>query len=74
MAKEIMEMVENRVSNFVDVLYDDLKDIVKEDFRNVRVIATKENPTYNEIKKELSRQMFRDLMDSCVFVNKTLTK
>lgn len=61
MEREIKEIVENRVRNFVDVLYEDLKDTIQEDFKGV-TIEDKINPTYQKIKEELSQQMFYDLL------------
>lgn len=62
MEKEIREIVENRVTNFVDVLYEDLKDTIQEDLKGVTIEKGCVNPTYQKIKEELSQQMFYDLL------------
>jgi len=63
---EIQGIVKDRVGMFIDVLYDDLKDIIKEDVRQVENINGG-IPEYDQIKKVVSEEMFKNLLSSVQF-------
>lgn len=63
---EIQGIVKDRVGMFIDVLYDDLKDIIKEDVKQVENINGG-IPEYDQIKKVVSEEMFKNLLSSVQF-------
>ena len=63
---EIQGIVKDRVGMFIDVLYDDLKDIIKEDVKQVENINGG-IPEYDQIKKVVSEEMFKNLLLSVQF-------
>jgi len=63
---EIQGIVKSRVGMFIDVLYDDLRDIIKEDIKEVEKFNG-DIPAYDEIKKVVSEEMFRNLLLSVEF-------